>query len=196
MPDNLLNNNGETETSVATNQLTEWLKDLDRHGDTLLQAIREGRVKATTAAGFSEIAGKLKAYARSYADETLKVSELTSHKIVLTNTIFYLLKSCEGIALNADKIGELISILPIGEGMEAKTILSLLMDGKKRDTIFSNVKVLGSAFEAHWLNRIELHTLAGILEETGIDFSAYENLVEVLKQQLPADNAQLESSNG
>lgn len=186
MSDNSLIINTGTETSVSAEQLTTWLKDLDKYGDSLLLAIREGRAKVTTTAGFSEFAGRLRSLTDKYAAETLRSSQLTTEKVVLTNTIFYLLKSCEGIALNAEKIGELISVLPIGEGMDAKTIASLLLDSKKRDLIFTNAKILTGAFDAQWLAKIEVSALAAILEETGIDFSAYANLVEVLKKQIPA----------
>ncbi|MEZ4941811.1 MAG: hypothetical protein R3D58_13105 [Saprospiraceae bacterium] len=186
MSDNSLTINTGTETSVSAEQLTTWLKDLDKYGDSLLIAIREGRAKVTTTAGFSEFAGRLRSLTDKYAAETLRSSQLTTEKVVLTNTIFYLLKSCEGIALNAEKIGELISVLPIGEGMDAKTIASLLLDSKKRDLIFTNAKILTGAFDAQWLAKIEVIALAAILEETGIDFSAYANLVEVLKKQIPA----------
>jgi hypothetical protein len=186
MSDNSLTINTGTETSVSAEQLTTWLKDLDKYGDSLLIAIREGRAKVTTTAGFSEFAGRLRSLTDKYAAETLRSSQLTTEKVVLTNTIFYLLKSCEGIALNAEKIGELISVLPIGEGMDAKTIASLMLDGKKRDLIFTNAKILTGAFDAQWLAKIEVIALAAILEETGIDFSAYANLVEVLKKQIPA----------
>lgn len=186
MSDNSLTINAGTETSVSAEQLTTWLKDLDKYGDSLLLAIREGRAKVTTTAGFSEFAGRLRSLTDKYAAETLRSSQLTTEKVVLTNTIFYLLKSFEGIALNAELIGELISVLPIGEGMDAKTIASLLLDGKKRDLIFTNAKILTGAFDAQWLAKIEVIALAAILEETGIDFSAYANLVEVLKKQIPA----------
>ena len=60
MADNSLIMNGETETSAGADQLTAWLKDLDRHRDALLTAIREGRVKVTTTARFSQLAGRLR----------------------------------------------------------------------------------------------------------------------------------------
>ena len=187
MADNSLIMNGETETSVGADQLTAWLKDLDRHGDTLLTAIREGRVKVTTTAGFSQLAGRLRENAKAYADEAFKVSELTAQKVILTNTIYYLLKSCERIAGHADKIGELMAVLPIGEALDAKTILGILMDGKKRDTLIDNGKLLAGAFEGSWLGRIEVNDLAPILAEAGIDFTAYAHLVEVLKKHLPEE---------
>ncbi len=187
MADNSLIMNGETETSVATDQLTTWLKDMDRHGNTLLTAIREGRVKATTTAGFSQLAGRLRENARAYADEAFKVSELTAQKVILTNTIYYLLKSCERIAGHADKIGELMAVLPLGEALDAKTILGILMDGKKRDTLIDNGKLLAGAFEGSWLGRIEVNDLAPILAEAGIDFTAYAHLVDVLKKHLPEE---------
>lgn len=189
MANNLLKINGGTETSISADLLAAWLKDLDKHGYDLLAAIREGRAKVSTTARFSEFTAGYKTLHDRYADELLLTSKLKTEKAVLTNAIFYLLKSCEGIALNADKIGELISVLPIGEGagLDAKTILSILLDSHKRDTILGNVKTLAGAFDAHWLARIELSALAAILYETGIDFSAYANLVDVLKKQLPAN---------
>ena len=185
MADNSLIMNGETETSAGADQLTTWLKDLDRHRDALLTAIREGRVKVTTTARFSQLAGRLRENARAYADEALKVSELTAQKVILTNTIYYLLKSCERIAGHADKIGELMAVLPLGEALDAKTILGILMDGKKRDTLINNGKLLAGAFEGSWLGRIEVNALAPILADAGIDFTAYAHLVEVLKNHLP-----------
>ena len=139
MADNSLIMNGETETSAGADQLTTWLKDLDRHRDAILTAIREGRVKVTTTARFSQLAGRLRENARAYADAAFKVSELTTQKVILTNTIYYLLKSCERIAGHADKIGELMAVLPLGEALDAKTILGILLDGKKRDTLIEDV---------------------------------------------------------
>ena len=187
--------NGGTETFAGADQLTYWLKDLNRHGDTLLRAIREGRVKVTTSAGFSELTARLREFARAYADEALKTGELTAQKIILTNTIFYLLKSGEGIAGNADKIAELLAVLPLAQGLDAKAILTLLMDGKKRDLLIHNIKVLGGAFDASWLGKIEVNALAPILQEAGIDFTAYIQLAEVLRQQLPSE-IQTETPNG
>ena len=187
MAENSLIMNGETETSVATDQLTTWLKNLDRHGDTLLTAIREGRVKVTTTARFSQLAGRLRENARAYADAAFKVSELTTQKVILTNTIYYLLKSCERIAGHADKIGELMAVLPLGEALDAKTILGILLDGKKRETLIDNGKLLTGAFEGSWLGRIEVNDLAPILAEAGIDFTSYAHLVEVLKKHLPEE---------
>ena len=187
MADNSLIMNGETETSAGADQLTTWLKDLDRHRDALLTAILEGRVKVTTTARFSQLAGRLRENARSYADAAFKVSELTTQKVILTNTIYYLLKSCERIAGHADKIGELMAVLPLGEALDAKTILGILLDGKKRDTLIDNGKLLAGAFEGSWLGRIEVNDLAPILAEAGIDFTAYAHLVEVLKKHLPEE---------
>lgn len=187
MADNSLIMNGETETSAGADQLTTWLKDLDRHRDALLTAIREGRVKITTTARFSQLAGRLRENARAYADAAFKVSELTTQKVILTNTIYYLLKSCERIAGHADKIGELMAALPLGETLDAKTILGILLDGKKRDTLIDNGKLLAGAFEGSWLGRIEVNALAPILAEAGIDFTAYTYLVEVLKKHLPEE---------
>jgi hypothetical protein len=195
MADKSLIMNGETETSAGADQLTAWLKDLDRHGDTLLTAIREGRAKVTTTAGFNEIATRLRTSTRAYADEAFKVSELTTQKVILTNTIYYLLKSCERIAGHADKIGELMAVLPLGEALDAKTILGILMDGKKRDTLIDNGKLLAGAFEGSWLGRIEVNALAPILAEAGIDFTAYAHLVEVLKKHLP-EEAKTQLPNG
>lgn len=187
MADNSLIMNSETETSAGADQLTTWLKDLDRHRDALLTAIREGRVKVTTTARFSQLAERLRENARAYADAAFKVSELTTQKVILTNTIYYLLKSCERIAGHADKIGELMAVLPLGEALDAKTILGILMDGKKRDTLIDNGKLLAGAFEGSWLGRIEVNALTPILAEAGIDFTAYAHLVEVLKKHLPEE---------
>ncbi|MCC6460788.1 MAG: hypothetical protein IT260_09990 [Saprospiraceae bacterium] len=187
MTDNSLIMNGETETSVSADQLTGWLKNLDRHGQELLGAIQQGRVKVTSTAGFSEIAARLRESTRAYADEAFKVSELTGQKVILTNAIFYLLKSCERIAGHADKIGELMAVLPLGEALDAKTILGILLDGKKRDTLIDNGKLLAGAFEGSWLGRIEVNALAPILAEAGIDFTAYAHFVEVLKKHLPEE---------
>lgn len=186
--------NGETETSASTEQLNEWLYDLANRNvdDKLLEAVRVGKVKVTTTAIFSELTGRLQEYADKikrlrieadkYAEATLEISQLTQQKVTLVNSIFYLLKSCEGIALNADKIAELIGLLPAG-GLDAKSILGLLMDGKKRETIIGNVKVIGGAFDVSWLGKIDLPALASILRESDVDFSPYENLVDVLKQR-------------
>lgn len=185
MTDNSLIMNGESETSISADQLNGWLKNLGRHGQELLDAIREGRAKVTTTAGFNEIAARLRTSTRAYADEAFLTSELTAQKVVLTNTIYYLLKSCERIAGHADKIGELMAVLPPGEALDAKTILGILMDGKKRDTLLDNGKLLAGAFDGSWLARIEVNALAPILAEAGIDFTAYARLVEVLKNHLP-----------
>ena len=187
MADTSLIMNAETETSVSADQLTGWLKNLDRHGQEILEAIREGRAKVTTTAGFNEIAARLRASTRAYADEAFKGSGLTTQKFILTNTIYYLLKSCERIAGHADKIGELMAVLPLGEALDAKTILGILMDGKKRDTLIDNGKLLAGSFEGSWLGRIEVNDLAPILAEAGIDFTAYVHLVEVLKKHLPEE---------
>lgn len=172
---------------LPADQLKAWLQDLDQHGDDLLGAIRAGRVQVTTASGFSELTNRLRAFAQAYADEALQVSALTAQKVVLTNTIFYLLKSCEGIVGQSDKIAELLALLPIGQGLDAKALLPLLMDGKKRDAIFQNLKSLGGAFEASWLTRIDVTALAPVLQDAGINFSAYIQLAEVLRRQLPSE---------
>lgn len=185
MADNTLIMNGETETSVSADQLNGWLKNLGRHGQELLDAIRDGRAKVTTTAGFNEIAARLRSSAQAYADEAFRVSELTAQKVVLTNTIYYLLKSCERIAGQADKIGELMAVLPLGVALDAKTILGILMDGKKRDVLLANGKLLAGAFDGSWLARIEANALTPILAEAGIDFAAYARLAEVLKNHLP-----------
>lgn len=172
---------------LPADQLKAWLQDLDRHSGDLLGAIRAGRVQVTTAGGFSELTNRLRAFAQAYADEALQVSALTGQKVVLTNTIFYLLKSCEGIAGQSDKITELLALLPVGKGLDAKALLPLLMDGKKRDAIIHIIKVLGGAFEASWLTRIDVTALAPVLQDAGIDFTAYIRLAEVLRRQLPSE---------
>lgn len=187
MTPNALILNGETETSVGADQLTEWLKDLDRHGDTLIDAIRQGRAKVTTAAGFSEIAGRLREFARAYADEALRSSELTAQKTVLTNTFFYLLKSAEGIAHHAEDIAGLLALLPAGQSLDARSLLPLLMDGKKRDAIVHIIKVLGAAFEASWLTKIDVAALAPVLQDAGIDVSAYIRLAGALRSRIPSE---------
>ncbi len=82
MADKSLIMNAETETSVSADQLTGWLKNLDRHGQEILEAIREGRAKVTTTAGFNEIAARLRASTRVYADESFKGSGLTTQKVI------------------------------------------------------------------------------------------------------------------
>ncbi len=187
--------NGETVTTVSAAQLGEWLRDLNRHGDVLLAAIREGRVKATTTAGFTELCGQLREYSSAYLNSAFKVSELTAQKVTLVNAVFYLLKSCEGIAANADKIGELLDVLPIGEAIDPKAILTLLMDGKKRDTIINNVKIVAGAFDSSWLVKINLPDLADVLRDSGVDFTTYQNLAQALVQRLSTETKP-ENPNG
>ena len=164
-------------------ELKHWLSDLDQHGDTLLAAIRSGRVRVMTEGSFADVAERLRAGYKAYADEALKSSVLIAQKTVLTNTLYYLLKSCEGIALNADKIAELLAVLPQGEALDARAVLGILMDAKKRDTILQNGRLLAGAFDASWLGRIDVGALALILSDAGIDFSAYARLAELMKYQ-------------
>ena len=176
-------------------ELKHWLSDLDQHGDTLLAAIRSGRVRVMTEGSFADVAERLRAGYKAYADEALQSSVLIAQKTVLTNTLYYLLKSCEGIALNADKIAELLAVLPQGEALDARAVLGILMDAKKRDTILQNGKLLAGAFDASWLGRIDVGAMALILSDAGIDFSAYARLAELMKSQ-QSSNPQNPLSHG
>jgi hypothetical protein len=145
-----------------------------------------------TEGSFADVAERLRAGYKAYADEALKSSVLIAQKAVLTNTLYYLLKSCEGIALNADKIAELLAVLPQGEALDARVILGILMDAKKRDTLLQNGKLLAGAFDASWLGRIDVGALALILSDAGIDFTAYARLAELMKpQQAPTPQTPL-----
>ena len=188
--------NSETVTSASSADLRAWLFDLDKHGYELLDALREGRVKVTTTSGFNELAN-LASYARQYAKDRAELADqnaaLIQQKVLFQSTIFYLLKSFEGIAANADKVIETCGLLGIENGkMSSMGIMGLMtnytMNARK---VNGNVEAIANVFDPAWLQKIDLKGLKTLMEETELDLSGYDRLNEILQAMYPAKTSEL-----
>lgn len=188
--------NTETVTSASSADLRAWLFDLDKHGYELLDALREGRVKVTTMSGFTELAN-LATYARQYARDRAELADqnaaLIQQKVLFQSTIFYLLKSFEGIAANADKVMETCGLLGIENGkMPNMGLMGLMinytMNARK---VNGNVEAIASVFDASWLQRIDLQGLKTLMAETELDLSGYDRLNEILQAMYPVKTSEL-----
>jgi|GEM_PF-5802508 len=175
-----------TVTSVGKIELQQWLSNISRHENDLIEAIKSGRVKVTTTAGFNQIADKVKEYAQLYANTEFEKSTVTTDRTVLLNTIFYLLKSCEGIARNANLIGDITAVvLANGKEPNLKSIITaLIVDTSKLNRLINAVQVLCSGFDATYLTRIDLKALAPMLKEIGIDTDMYEQIPAQLSMSI------------
>lgn len=175
-----------TVTSVGKIELQQWLSNIPRHENDLIQAIKSGRVKVTTTAGFGQITDKVKEYAQLYANTEFEKSTITTDRTVLLNTIFYLLKSCEGIARNANLIGDITAVvLANGKEPNLKSIITaLIVDTSKLNRLINAVQVLCSGFDPTYLTRIDLKALAPMLKEIGIDTDMYEQIPAQLSMSI------------
>lgn len=202
--------NSETVTSASSEELRGWLQNLDKGGTAnLIEALRQGRVKVTTAAGFNEmaalakssksnevLAAKTRQYAEEYARDRARLADenavLTQQKVVCQNTIYYLLKAFEGVAANADKIVETTEMIGIGEDGKMPGMMnvmgSLVANWKK---IYTNGTIVVNAFDGTWLRRIDLPALQELMSEMQLDLSGYDRLTDLLHTLYPTKTIQL-----
>lgn len=177
--------NPGTETSASAEQLTVWLANLDRHEHELLEAMRQGRVKAMTFDGFSklvEIARTARSSAEAYADAELRNAALTSDRVLLLNTLFYVIKAFEGVAHNIDKLAAILQTLGLRDGESLILIIRrLLTKPGSLETIKSNGLLLMNAFDVSWLGRIDVDALLPLMQETGVDVHGYAQIPQLFQ---------------
>lgn len=210
----MLPENGETETSASSSELREWLHDLPRRGSDLIEALQQGRVKVTTAAAFRELAAlaksaksneklaqKTREYAEQYARDRAalaeKNAELTEQVVACRNAVFYLLKSFEGVAAQADKIVETTALLGIKDDGKAPgaaaLMLNFTMHGSK---IMGNASAIFGGFDGTWLRRIDVEALKKLMEGTELDLHGYDRLTDLMHTLYPQPTIQIPATNG
>lgn len=189
-----------SETSASTEQLTRWLGNLDRHGDELVEEIRQGRVKVMTTDGFSRlygIASSARSATEKLADAELRNGALTSDRVLLLQTLFYVLKSFEGVAHNVDKVAAIVETLALRDGDTLLSIIQRLMTRPgSLQTIMANGKTLMHSFDASWFTRINVDALLPLMREVGVDVEGYAQIPHLLQNlrtpataSLPAGDA-------
>lgn len=168
----------EPQKTITPEQLKTWLADADGNAGNILAALKAGQVQVVTTDGLNTMISKARQFATDYADAEMRCSSLTTDRAVLANTLYYFLKSFEGVAANADKILELSRIFGVGESNSMSLVnlaKTAIMHGGK---IAELGKPIMDGFQADWLMRIQFDRLAPMLEEYQFDLSGYQALAE------------------
>lgn len=167
---------------VSPEKLKQWVQNPAAHYPEIAAAILAQHVVLTTKAGVEDLIGKMRGEVQARAAAQDEAARLTIEKTLLCNTIFYLLKSFEGIAANADKIAEMVQMIGIGEGGKVNKLQLMMNVGKIMDTGGH----IMAGFNAEWITKIDLEKLVPLFTDYPIDLDGFARLAGVTYAMLPA----------
>ena len=196
---------GESQTAELKSQqvpeiteamILEWQQNPD---EALLEAIRSGEVLLLSKSRQQQIIGSITARDERLQEVSQQLADIQMRYGVLTNAIFTILKSCEGIVQHSPEALEIFRGLKLMDNkgeMNWSALMGIagdfVMGNKKSKQISGLFEKLKNGFDQGLFMSIDFKAVLGILAENNLDLRGYENLLWLIA----AMQTQKEVSNG
>lgn len=184
---------GESQTAELKSQqvpeiteamILEWQQNPD---EALLEAIRSGEVLLLSKSRQQQIIGNITARDERLQEVSQQLADIQMRYALLLESMYKLLKSCEGIAQVAPEAVELIQgmkIVSAKGGINWTAVMGIagdfVMDNARAKRIKAVLEKIQNGFDQKTFASIHLEQLLGIMRENNMDLSGFDEVAKII----------------